>query len=56
MEESKQVISPQQAEERVAARYRVFLFLWIAILISMGIPVRELRMKHLVLLCWVRPS
>jgi hypothetical protein len=37
MEESKQVISPQQAEERVAARYRVFLFLWIAILISMGI-------------------
>ena len=37
MEESKQVISPLQAEERVAARYRVFLFLWIAILTSMSI-------------------
>jgi predicted MFS family arabinose efflux permease len=37
MEDSQQVISPQQAEERVAARYRVFLFLWIAILTSMSI-------------------
>jgi uncharacterized membrane protein len=37
MEDSKQVISPQQAEERVAARHRVFLMLWIAILTSMSI-------------------
>lgn len=37
MEESKQVISPQQAEEQVAARYRVFLVLWIAMLISVGV-------------------
>ena len=37
MEDSKQVISPQQAEERVAARYRVFLMLWIAMLTSMGV-------------------
>ena len=37
MEESKQVISPQQAEEKVAARYRVILILWIAILTSVGV-------------------
>lgn len=37
MEDSKQVISPQQVEERVAARYQVFLILWIAISISVGV-------------------
>jgi predicted MFS family arabinose efflux permease len=29
-----QFINPQEAEAKVAARYRVFLFLWMAILIS----------------------
>ncbi len=37
MEESGQPISPQQTEEKVAARYRVILILWIAILISVGV-------------------
>jgi hypothetical protein len=37
MKESGQLISPQQAEEKVAARYRVILILWIAILISVGV-------------------
>ena len=37
MEEPEQVISPQQAEEKVAARYRVILILWIAILTSVGV-------------------
>ena len=37
MEKSKQLISPQQAEAQIAARYRVFLFLWIAMLTSVGV-------------------
>ena len=32
-----QFINPQEAEAKVAARYRVFLILWIAILISVGV-------------------
>ena len=32
-----QFINPQEAEAKVAARYRVGLILWIAILISVGI-------------------
>jgi hypothetical protein len=32
-----QFINPQEAEAKVAARYRVFLILWIAILFSVGI-------------------
>jgi F0F1-type ATP synthase membrane subunit c/vacuolar-type H+-ATPase subunit K len=34
MEEQVQLISPQEAEAKVAARYRVFLVLWMAILTS----------------------
>jgi len=34
MEEQVQLISPQEAEAKVAARYRVFLVLWLAILMS----------------------
>jgi len=32
-----QFINPQEAEAKVAARYRVFLILWIAILFSVGL-------------------
>ena len=37
MAESGQLINPQEAEARVAARYRVFLILWIAILASISV-------------------
>ncbi|MFS8084199.1 MAG: hypothetical protein ACMG6H_01080 [Acidobacteriota bacterium] len=37
MDDPGQLITPQQAEAKAAARYRVFLILWIAILTSVGV-------------------
>jgi F0F1-type ATP synthase membrane subunit c/vacuolar-type H+-ATPase subunit K len=37
MEEPKRLITAQEAEAQISARYRTFLILWIAILTSIGI-------------------
>ena len=37
MDEPGKLIGPQEAEAKVAARYRVILILWIAILTSVGV-------------------
>lgn len=37
MEEPKRLISPQEEDAQLSARYRTFLILWIAILTSIGI-------------------